>query len=152
MSTQEIPSTDRSRIKDPTEWTTGEEPMTGAQDSYLHTLAREAGKEVDDELTKAEASMKIDNLREKTGVAGAPVTMHPEDAAMVRAGKTLRPLTPAPGLINGLLGRLLLRFAGTSIEAAEVEHEIQDGETLPITGGLVWRSWSSKLPASVTVA
>ena len=55
-------------IKDPTDWTTGDEPMTGAQDSYLHTLARKAGKEVEDDLTKAEASMKIDELREKTNV------------------------------------------------------------------------------------
>ncbi len=54
-------------IKDPAEWTTGDEPMTGAQDSYLHTLARQAGEEVGEELTKAEASVKIEELREKTG-------------------------------------------------------------------------------------
>ena len=54
-------------IKDPDEWTTGEEPMTGAQESYLHTLATEAGEAVDEDLTKAEASKKIDELREKTG-------------------------------------------------------------------------------------
>ena len=54
-------------IKDPDEWTTGEEPMTGAQQSYLHTLATEAGEEVEDDLTKAEASKRIDELREKTG-------------------------------------------------------------------------------------
>ena len=54
-------------IKDPEDWTTGEEPMTGAQQSYLHTLATEAGEEVDDDLSKAEASKKIDELREKTG-------------------------------------------------------------------------------------
>jgi hypothetical protein len=54
-------------IKDPDEWTTGEEPMTGAQESYLHTLATEAGEQVEEELTKAEASKKIDELREKTG-------------------------------------------------------------------------------------
>ena len=54
-------------IKDPDEWTTGEEPMTGAQQSYLHTLASEAGEEVEDDLTKAEASKRIDELREKTG-------------------------------------------------------------------------------------
>lgn len=59
-------------IKDPAEWTTGDEPMTGAQDSYVHTLARKAGEEVPDEMTKAEASMKIDELREKAGVADAP--------------------------------------------------------------------------------
>src|SRR5262249_52180049 len=51
------------------------------------------------------------SLAELKRLTGASATMHPEDAAMVRAGKTLRPLTPAPGLINGILGRLLLRFA-----------------------------------------
>jgi hypothetical protein len=54
-------------MKDPDEWTTGEEPMTGAQESYLHTLATEAGEEVDSNLTKAEASKRIDELQEKTG-------------------------------------------------------------------------------------
>ena len=54
-------------IKDPENWTTGDEPMTGAQDSYLHTLAQEAGEPVEDDLTKAEASKKIDELQEKTG-------------------------------------------------------------------------------------
>ena len=54
-------------IKDPDNWVTGDEPMTGAQRSYLHTLAGEAKVEVDDELTKAEASKKIDELQEKTG-------------------------------------------------------------------------------------
>lgn len=54
-------------IKDPDDWTTGEEPMTGAQESYLHTLATEAGEAVEEDLTKAEASKKIDELREKTG-------------------------------------------------------------------------------------
>lgn len=53
--------------KDPDQWTTGDEPMTGAQRSYLHTLAQEAGEEVNDDLTKAEASKKIDELQEKTG-------------------------------------------------------------------------------------
>ncbi|HEX6750284.1 MAG TPA: DUF3072 domain-containing protein [Longimicrobium sp.] len=55
-------------IKDPDDWVTGDEPMTGAQRSYLHTLAEEAGEEVDDGgLTKAEASKMIDELQEKTG-------------------------------------------------------------------------------------
>jgi hypothetical protein len=54
-------------IKDPDDWTTGEEPMTGAQESYLNTLATEAGEEVEEDLTKAEASKKIDELRHKTG-------------------------------------------------------------------------------------
>ena len=54
-------------IKDPDQWTTGDEPMTGAQRSYLHTLAEEAKVEVHDDLTKAEASKTIDDLQEKTG-------------------------------------------------------------------------------------
>ena len=54
-------------IKDPDEWTTCEEPMTGAQESYLHTLATEAREEVEPDLTKAEASKRIDELQQKTG-------------------------------------------------------------------------------------
>ncbi|HKT61456.1 MAG TPA: DUF3072 domain-containing protein [Gemmatimonadales bacterium] len=54
-------------IKDPDDWTTGDEPMTGAQASYLHTLATEAGETVDDDLSKAEASKRIEELQEKTG-------------------------------------------------------------------------------------
>jgi Protein of unknown function (DUF3072) len=61
---------DDARIKDPDEWTTGEEPMTGPQASYLETLAREAGEEVEDDLTKAEASKRIDELQEQTGRGG----------------------------------------------------------------------------------
>jgi hypothetical protein len=64
---QPAPPDPSNTIKDPDEWTTGEEPMTGAQQSYLHTLATEAGEKVDDNLTKAEASKRIDELREKTG-------------------------------------------------------------------------------------
>ncbi len=53
--------------KDPDEWTTGDEPMTGAQKSYLKTLSDEAKEEFDENLTKAEASKKIDELQHKTG-------------------------------------------------------------------------------------
>jgi hypothetical protein len=59
--------TKRNPTKDPDQWTTGDEPMTGPQDSYLHTLAREAGEDVPDELSKAEASKEIDRLQEETG-------------------------------------------------------------------------------------
>jgi hypothetical protein len=63
-----VNNTDRSnRIKDPDNWTTGEEPMTGAQQSYLKTLSDEAGEPFDENLTKAEASKKIDELQHKTG-------------------------------------------------------------------------------------
>jgi hypothetical protein len=54
-------------VKDPDEWVTGDEPMTGAQRSYLDTLAREAGEELGADLTKAEASEHIERLQEKTG-------------------------------------------------------------------------------------
>lgn len=54
-------------VKDPDQWTTGGEPMTGAQASYLQTLSEEAGDEFDPDLNKAEASKKIDDLQEKTG-------------------------------------------------------------------------------------
>ena len=53
--------------KDPDNWTTGDEAMTGAQKSYLMTLCEEAGVEFDENLTKAEASKKIDALQDKTG-------------------------------------------------------------------------------------
>ena len=54
-------------IKPPEDWTTGDEPMTGAQRSYLHTLAEEAGAQVPEQLTKAEASKLIDELQQQTG-------------------------------------------------------------------------------------
>ncbi len=53
--------------KDPSDWVTGDEPMTGSQRSYLDTLAREAGEELDANMTKAEASEHIDRLQGKTG-------------------------------------------------------------------------------------
>ena len=55
MSDRNTPDTENGAIKDPAEWTTGDEPMTGAQESYVHTLARKAGEEVPEEMTKAEA-------------------------------------------------------------------------------------------------
>ncbi len=58
--------------KDPDDWVTGDEPMTGAQGSYLKTLSEQA-HDTDayaDDLTKAEASKRIDALREKIGLHG----------------------------------------------------------------------------------
>jgi len=54
-------------VKDPEDWTTGDEPMTGAQASYLKTLSEEAAEPFEDNLTKAEASRRIDELQKKTG-------------------------------------------------------------------------------------
>ena len=58
---------DASARKDPDQWVTGDESMTGPQASYLRTLAQEAGEPVDESLSKADASKKIDELQEKTG-------------------------------------------------------------------------------------
>ena len=70
MSEQQ-PADDQSRIKDPEDWTTGDDPMTEAQRSYLTTLAQQAGEDPPpDTLTKAHASQRIDELRERTGKAG----------------------------------------------------------------------------------
>ena len=52
--------------KDPEDWTTGDEPMTAPQESYLQTLAREAGEDVPENLSKAQASELIDELQNRS--------------------------------------------------------------------------------------
>lgn len=64
---QNLDTTNSNTQKNPDEWTTGGEPMTGAQKSYLKTLSDEAGEEFDENLTKADASKRIDELQHKTG-------------------------------------------------------------------------------------
>lgn len=54
-------------IKDPEEWVTGDEPWTAAQASYLQTLSREAGEQVPQEMSKADAAKMIEELQERTG-------------------------------------------------------------------------------------
>ena len=56
-----------STVKDPSDWVTGDEPMTGAQRSYLETLAREAREQLPADLTKAQASEHIDRIHAATG-------------------------------------------------------------------------------------
>lgn len=63
-------ATESNTEKDPDQWVTGDEPMTGAQRSYLQTLSEEAKLEPPGELTKAEASKKIDELQQVTGRGG----------------------------------------------------------------------------------
>jgi hypothetical protein len=67
MSTDQNRAPNESAEKDPEDWVTGDEPMTGPQRSYLQTLAQEAGQEIPDDLTKAKASELIDALQNKTG-------------------------------------------------------------------------------------
>lgn len=65
---QQQPSNNTNQnIKNPEDWNTGDQPATGAQKSYLNTLANEAGEEIDPNVTKAEASEKIETLQKKTG-------------------------------------------------------------------------------------
>lgn len=84
--------------KDPSTWATGQEPMTDAQKSYLHTLADGAGKHVDDSLSKGEASKKIDELRHTAGehhhsVDKAPVANVEKDPSTWVTGN--EPMTEA---------------------------------------------------------
>jgi hypothetical protein len=70
MTTNDLPEQAQHPQKDPEDWTTGDEPMTGPQASYLQTLLQQAGKSPDDldpKLTKAQASALIDELRKQTG-------------------------------------------------------------------------------------
>jgi len=70
MADQKLPEQSQNPVKDPDQWTTGDEPMTGPQASYLKTLLQQAGKTEDDfdpTLTKADASKMIDELQTKTG-------------------------------------------------------------------------------------
>lgn len=66
--TSDVPQAPRETPeKDPQDWTTGDEPMTGPQRSYLQTLAQEADEDVPETLTKADASRLIDRLQQQTG-------------------------------------------------------------------------------------
>ena len=58
---------EQSPEKDPEDWVTGDEPMTGAQASYLKTLSEQADEPFDPEMNKADASKRIDELQERTG-------------------------------------------------------------------------------------
>ncbi len=67
MTAKTVSPENSNRIKNPDDWVTGDEEMTGAQESYLHTLAEKAHESVEPDLTKAEASKEIDRLKAKTG-------------------------------------------------------------------------------------
>jgi hypothetical protein len=69
MTDQQLPPESQNPVKDPEDWVTGNEPMTGPQASYLQTLLQQAGREndFDPKWTKAEASRHIDALQEETG-------------------------------------------------------------------------------------
>lgn len=67
MSNPRVDDTEQPALqRDPDEWKTGDEPMTDAQRSYLETLCRETGETFDESLSKADASKRIDVLRERS--------------------------------------------------------------------------------------
>ena len=67
MKNKSINDTDQPGLqRDPDEWKTGDEPMTAAQRSYLETLCRETGEDFDETLSKADASKRIDELRDRS--------------------------------------------------------------------------------------
>ena len=70
-------------------------------------------------------------VKERTG---AEVWMHPADAELVRAGVTMRELEPGPGVVRGSIARLVSRRSRSGGEPIAVEHEVNDGETLPFAG------------------
>jgi len=69
-------------------------------------------------------------------MSGARVYMHPTDAAMVRRGEAVRPMTPSPGLLRGLMYRLFIPKKPVPLEPCAIDQEINDGTELPIAGGL----------------
>ena len=70
MTAIPFPDKGNSAIKDPKDWKSGDDPATPSQQSYIETLAEQAGEEppATDDLTKAEASEQIDRLREEAGL------------------------------------------------------------------------------------
>ena len=67
MSNQQDDNAQPGLQRDPDEWKTGDEPMTAAQRSYLETLCHDNNETFDENLTKAEASRRIDELQQQTG-------------------------------------------------------------------------------------
>jgi len=76
------------------------------------------------------------SLAELKRITKAPAYMHALDAEMVRAGKTLRPYQPGPGVINHVLTRIISGNTPNSIEACEIDYELIDGEVLPFGDGI----------------
>ncbi len=67
---------------------------------------------------------------------GAPIYMHPVDAALVRIGIAGRPMKPAPGLLPRLMVTMIRRRGAPVVEAVETDHPVNDGDLLPIAGGI----------------
>jgi glyoxylase-like metal-dependent hydrolase (beta-lactamase superfamily II) len=72
-------------------------------------------------------------LKEATG---APAWMHPLDAELVRAGRAMRPYQVTPGLLNRILYWVFVRGNPETLQPASIECEVEDGEEIPVAGGL----------------
>ena len=107
------------------EWVTGDEPMTGPQRSYLETLAREAGQDVPDSLSKAEASVMIERLQKTTG-RGDPAPSESDSGELPLAATDSRPGTPSRTQNNG--------GSDEWIEQTMGEGDIANGEGDPDAG------------------
>jgi hypothetical protein len=89
--------------RDPDDWKTGDEPMTPAQASYIRTLSEEVGEPIDENLTKAQASARIDELRQRSprvsGGEGEEAASRPSQAEGGDAGGPDR--APRPSQAEG---------------------------------------------------
>ena len=89
--------------KDPADWVTGDEPMTGAQRSYLKTLSEEAHEPFDERLTKAQASRRIDELQARTGRGRTGTNDDAKgDAPEARLDQDRAPAPPNAGPLESL--------------------------------------------------
>jgi glyoxylase-like metal-dependent hydrolase (beta-lactamase superfamily II) len=79
----------------------------------------------------------VGNLAELKRLTGAPVYMHPLEAAVVRRETPMRAIRPAPGVIRRLVFRLFIApNLRATLPLVTVEHELLDGDELPIAEGL----------------
>jgi glyoxylase-like metal-dependent hydrolase (beta-lactamase superfamily II) len=111
--------------------------LPGSTDKILDAI-RALGKQPSDVrhilLTHAHPD-HIGSFAALKKATGASVYMHHSDAPIATSGKGFRPMKPAPGLLTGIMFRLFVRFP-PSVEAAPVDHLIEDGHELPFAGGI----------------
>jgi len=112
--------------------------LPGSADQILHAIDK-LGKQPKDirhiVLTHAHPD-HIGSFAALKKATTADAYMHPLDAPIVTSGSGFRPMKPAPGFRTGILFRLFVRTVA-SVEASPIEHRVEDGQVLPIAGGLM---------------
>ena len=88
----QTPQSESNTVKNPDDWKTGDEPMTGAQRSYLKTLSDEANVPFEENLTKAEASKRIEELQRSRGAAACCIVRQAQGST----AQTNRAITCTP--------------------------------------------------------